>query len=94
MLYILRRLLLKIVNDIDCGNCHMTEDELQKIVESLRALTREDQIMSKYEACRYLGISRATFDRKVKENILPQGRKRQGFKELSWSKNELDIAML
>ncbi len=72
----------------------MTENELRTVVEGLRLLTREDQMMSKYEACRYLGISRATFDRKVKDNILPKGKKRAGFKELAWSKNELDISML
>lgn len=90
MLKVLRKLLQKVIDDIDCGNCHMTDNELQTITDGLRRLTREDKMMSKYEACRYLGISRATFDRKVKDNMLPQGKKRAGFKELAWSQRELD----
>lgn len=47
--------------------------------------------MSKYEACQYLNISRATFDNYVREGKLPKGTKEAGFKELSWSRKELDM---
>ena len=47
--------------------------------------------MSKYEAYSYLNISRAKFDNLVKEGKLPQGKKQQGFKELSWFKKDLDL---
>lgn len=46
--------------------------------------------MSKYEAYSYLNISRAKFDNLVKEGKLPKGKKQQGFKELSWTKGDLD----
>jgi len=36
-----------------------------------------------------LNISRSTFDKLVKEGKLPKGKKRMGFKELSWKKEEL-----
>ena len=47
--------------------------------------------MSKYEAYSYLNISRAKFDNLVKEGKIPQGKKQQGFKELSWYKKDLDL---
>lgn len=49
-----------------------------------------EEYISKYEACRYLNISRSTFDAYVKDGKLPKGKKRIGFKELAWTKKELD----
>lgn len=90
MLSVLRSLLLRIVEDIDGGNCHMSERELQMVIDSLRKLTRDVRPVSKYEACRLLGVSRATFDRKVREGVIPQGHKTAGFKELAWDRGEIE----
>jgi predicted site-specific integrase-resolvase len=46
--------------------------------------------MSKYAACQYLNVSRATFDNYVKEGKLHKGKHDIGFKELSWSRRDLD----
>lgn len=35
-------------------------------------------------------MSRASFDNYVRSGKLPQGRKQAGFKELSWTKKDLD----
>ena len=37
-----------------------------------------------------LNVSRTTFDNYVREGKLPRGKHEIGFKELSWSKKELD----
>lgn len=37
-----------------------------------------------------LGISRAKFDNKVAEGIIPKGRHQQGFKEIFWFKKDLE----
>ena len=37
-----------------------------------------------------MNVSRATFDNYVREGKLPRGKHEIGFKELSWSKKELD----
>ena len=44
----------------------------------------------KYAACRYLNMSRATFDNYVRTGKLPKGKHEIGFKELSYSKKDLD----
>lgn len=48
--------------------------------------------LSKAEAYQELGISRSKFDSLVKEGKLPSGKKRLGFNELVWYKDEILIA--
>ena len=90
MLKLIRNQLLKIVEDIDAGNSNLTEEEEIEVAKILKRFTTKDRPMSKYEAYTYLGISRDKFDNLVREGKLPQGKKQQGFKELSWTKKELD----
>ena len=91
MLGVIRNLLLKIVNDIDAGNSNITEDEAAKLIDALKEFTNKEKRLSKYAACEYLNISRATFDNYVRGGKLPKGKHEIGFKELSWSKKDLDM---
>lgn len=86
----IRKYLLKLVDDIDAGNSNLTEKEAVELVDTLKRLTDKQKRLSKYEACRYLNVSRATFDNYVREGKLPRGAKEAGFKELSWTIKELD----
>lgn len=90
MLNVIKRYLHKIIDDIDSGNSSITEEEALKICDTLKALTRKDERMSKYQAYTYLRISRATFDNYVTEGLIPKGIKVAGYKELSWYKRDLD----
>ena len=90
MLKVIGSLLLKIVDDIDAGNSNISEGEAIKIVDSLKRFTDKEKRLSKYAACEYLNVSRATFDNYIREGKLPRGKHEIGFKELSWSEKELD----
>ncbi len=90
MLKIIRNLLLKIVDDIDAGNSNLSDEEALKLISDLKELTDKEQRISKYQACQYLNVSRATFDNYVRDGKLPRGKHVAGFKELSWTKKELD----
>jgi len=90
MLRTVRNLLKGVVDDIDAGNSSLTDEEALKVAEALRGLTDREVRMSKYQACRYLGMGRATFDGHVRRGELPRGEKQAGFKELSWTKKSLD----
>lgn len=90
MLKVIRSLLLKIVDDIDAGNSNISEGEAIKIVDSLKRFTDKEKRLSKYAACEYLNVSRATFDNYIREGKLPRGKHEIDFKELSWSEKELD----
>ena len=90
MLKIIRELLLKIVDNIDAGNSNLSEDEALQAIDYLKKLTNKEKRLSKYEACRYLNVSRATFDNYVRAGRLPRGKHEAGFKELSWTQKDLD----
>lgn len=70
MLKVIRSLLLKIVDDIDAGNSNITEGEAIEIVDNLRRFTDKEKRLSKYAACKYLNVSRATFDNYVRSGKL------------------------
>lgn len=90
MLNIVRNLLVQILNDIDTGNSNICEEDETKIIDLLKEYTDKERYLSKYAACQYLRISRATFDNYVREGKLPRGEHRIGFKELGWKVKDLD----
>ena len=91
---IIRNLLQKFIDDLDAGNSNIDEDQEIKIILVLSNIANPDQRMSKIQACDYLGVSRATFDNYVRDGFIPKGTKQEGFKELSWSKADLDIYLM
>ena len=74
--------LLSIVDAIDVGNSAVDEDNALEIIELANRLTNTKNKLSKYQACKYLNISRATFDNYVRDGKIPKGKKEQGFTEL------------
>lgn len=90
MLKVIRRLLSNIIESIDAGNSNISEEEALELIDTIKRFTDKTERLSKYEACQYLNMSRATFDNYVREGKLPKGIKQAGFKELSWTKKDLD----
>lgn len=54
-------------------------------------VTDREEIMSKYEACRYLNVGRSTFDSYVRSGELPRGVRKPGFKNILFLKKDLDL---
>ena len=90
MLKVIKSLLERVINDIDCGNSNITEDEAIEIIKVIKSYTDKTQRLSKYQACQKLNVSRATFDNLVREGVIPRGEKVVGFKELFWNEKTLD----
>lgn len=88
MLKILRNLIRQILNDIDSGNSNINEEEQEELLNLLQKFNQKE--LSKIEAANYIGVCRATFDNYIDRGWIPKGHKRQGFKELSWNKCDLD----
>ena len=87
MLKVIRKLLLKFIDDIDAGNSVITDEEGKNLILMLSNIT--EPRLSKYQACQLLNISRSSFDNLVREGKLPKGIKQSGFKELFWKKSDL-----
>ena len=90
MLQIIRKILVNIIDRIDSGNTNITEEEGLEVIKYLNTFNDKDEVISKYTACQYLNMSRATFDNLVNDGKLPKGKHVQGFKELRWYKKDLD----
>ena len=88
-LQIIRDLLYKIIEDIDAGNSNISDDQYDSVIEQINFLSNSNAKYSKYQACKFLGISRATFDNKVRAGKFPKGKKQRGFKELFWTNKDL-----
>lgn len=81
-------MLREAADKIDAGTCELSESEAMEIMSVL-----SHQAMSKEDACIYLNLSRSRFDDLVREGKIPKGRKRRGFKELVFYKDELDFCI-
>lgn len=87
MLKVIRGLLQNFIDNIDGGNSNITEEDGIELIRILQSIN--DPYLSKYQACEFLNISRATFDNLVRDGKMPRGIKRSGFKELAWKKTDL-----
>jgi predicted DNA-binding transcriptional regulator AlpA len=78
------RELRNLANKFDANTTEISETQAMDIMSMLT-----HEVMSKEQACNYLNLSRSRFDDLVREGSIPRGRKRRGFKELVWYKDEL-----
>ena len=83
-------LLENLLGDFKAGNTNLSEKETLEIVKCLNSInTVQKTEYCRTEAYKYLRISRSSFDSKVKEGILPKGKKIAG-KGPIWYKRDLD----
>lgn len=92
LLKAIRKVLVELIERIDSGQCATTDEQEKMFLDLCTVIADKERRVSKYNACRHLGMSRAKFDRMIKEGKLPPGKKTEGWKELSWGINELDEA--
>lgn len=81
------------LENVNAGNTNITEEEASVIIDHLTMLNKGVATVSKAYACEHvLHITSNKFDYLVKKGIIPHGRKRLGFNELSWVLKDLDEA--
>lgn len=81
---IISKLLRGLADRVDSDTCELNEQQAMEIMSVIG-----HEVLSKDEACSYLNLSRSRFDALVLEGKIPRGKKRRGFKELFWYKDEL-----
>ena len=89
MMNIIKSLLQNCIDRIDSGNSNLSADEEIEVIQLLKKYTDKDRKLSKYQACKYLNMSRATFDKYIREGKIPKGKKEAGFKELFYMESDL-----
>lgn len=73
------------LENVNAGNTNITEEEASVIIDHLTMLNKGVATVSKAYACEHvLHITSNKFDYLVRKGIIPHGRKRLGFNELSW----------
>ena len=88
MIQLIKAAFKQFIDDIDSGNTNINEDQQKELLDLIQKFNSKE--LSKVEAANYIGVSRATFDNYINRGWIPKGQKRQGFKELSWKKSDLD----
>ena len=77
--------LTEAIDKIKADSSELDEEQMLRLAETLVHVP-----MSKAQACSYLNLSRSRFDDLVREGKIPKGRKKVGWKELMWYRDELD----
>ena len=67
----------------------INEEELLELCDAIGFMINPESKLSKYQAIKFLGISRATFDNYIAKGLIPKGMEQQGFKEKFWYKRDL-----
>ena len=88
LIKLLTKTLRETADKLDVGNSELTEEESMDI---LSVLTHK--VLSKEQACNFVGLQQSQFNNLMAANKLPKGRKRRGFKELVWYEDELRDAL-
>lgn len=88
LIKLLTKKLRETADKFDAGNTELTEEEAMDI---LSVLTHK--VLSKEQACDFVGLKPSQFNNLIALKKLPKGRKRRGFKELVWYEDELRDAL-
>ena len=69
---ILATTLRTLAERLEANTCQLTEQETFEILDALKSCDHSLP-MSKDVACKYLHLSRSTFDKYIREGIIPKG---------------------
>lgn len=61
-LMLVKTLLTQTIQMIDSGNCSLADEEFDELIDIVNHMTNTQNKYSVYQATKYLGVSRATFD--------------------------------
>ena len=80
--------IIEVGKKVKAGTSELTSDEAMQI---LSLCVREP--MCREEVCDYLNVNNTKFYELITLGHIPKGKKRRGFKELVWYKDEVDAAL-
>lgn len=72
---------------IESGNCPLSQEQYEEVMDRLAEGMRVQ--MTAEQCCSYLQCSRTSFDKWVRDGVIPKGRKIRGMSSLIWYKDQL-----
>lgn len=78
-----------VLSKLHRGELECTDEEAMRVIATLA-----HQPMSKEQVLVYLNWSRSKFDDYVAKGLMPKGRKRSGWKELCWYRDEINDSLI
>ena len=89
MLELIKRQLLKIINDIDSGNSNLDAVQTVELADFLSELNSNNKLYNRTQAAKYLNCSVQSLDLYRKDGTLEEGKKEAGG-VIQWTKKQLD----
>ena len=92
MLELIKSALRQLLNDMDSGNSSISEKEQKELIDLFDKINKQE--LNKTEAAEYLGVSTSTINNYVNRKLIPEGIKKQGYREKVWLKSDLNKFLL
>ena len=92
MLELIKSILKQILKDLDSGNSSISEAEQKEIINLFERINKQE--LNKTETAEYLGVSTSTVNNYVARGWIPEGIKKQGYREKVWLKSDLNKFLL
>ena len=73
---------------MDSGNSSISEKEQEELLNIFEKINKQE--LNKTESAEYLGVSTSTINNYVDRKLLPEGIKKQGYREKVWLKSDLN----
>ena len=90
----LRAVLAESLDRIDAGNTNISEDHANVLIDLIGTINKPEKRISKAFACEHiLHINGNKFNYLLSKGIIPPGKHKLGFHELSWSIADFDDAL-
>ncbi len=80
--------LREVADKIDASTSELTEEEAMELLSVI-----SHKVLSKEQACNFVGLQSSQFDNLIRAGKLPKGRKRRGHTALVWYEDELRDAI-
>lgn len=92
MLELIKSILRQLLNDLDSDNSQISEAEQKEIIDLFERINKQE--LNKTETAEYLGVSTSTINNYVARGWIPEGKKKQGYREKVWLKSDLNKFLL
>lgn len=91
---IIEELLSSLLKNVKAGNCNLSDDAVEDVINALTAMNKNIYNITKRAACdKILHCATSTFELYRTMGLIPEGHHDYGSKELRWCENDFKEAL-